>query len=129
MMNLYKLLSIDFEHEDSRGKLVQLVHDGYKQVNILYSNKGTIRGKHFHKISSEAFYVASGSVYVELNREGVTERVMFKMGDFFLIPPYTMHSMYFSEDCIMAAMYDIPVEKENKEKDIFSEEEFYGRNR
>lgn len=122
MMSLYKLLNADFEHEDDRGKLVQLVHDGYKQVNILYSNKGTLRGRHYHKISNEAFYVISGSVNVKLSRDGVTEQVIFKKGDFFLIPPYTMHSMNFEEDCVMAAMYDIPVEKENGEKDIYSEE-------
>lgn len=119
-MSLYKLLNVDFKHEDDRGKLVQLVHDGYKQVNILYSNKGTLRGKHYHKISNEVFYVISGSVNVELNRDGVTEQVIFKKGDFFLIPPYTTHSMNFEEDCVMAAMYDIPVEKENGEKDIFN---------
>lgn len=119
-MSLYKFLDTDFEHEDSRGKLVQLVHDGYKQVNILYSNKGTFRGKHYHKISNEVFYVISGSVFVELSRGGVDERVSFKTGDFFLIPPYTTHSLSFSEDCIMAAIYDIPVEKENGDKDIFS---------
>lgn len=121
-MSLYKLLGADFEHEDSRGKLVQLVHDGYKQVNILYSNKETLRGKHYHKISNEAFYVISGSVNVELSRDGVNEQALFKKGDFFLIPPYTMHSMTFEDDCVMAAMYDIPVEKENGEKDIYSEE-------
>ncbi len=120
MMSLYKLLNVDFEHEDDRGKLVQLAHSGYKQVNILYSNKGTLRGRHYHKISSEAFYVICGSVTVELSRDGATERAIFKKGDFFLIPPHTMHSLAFEEDCIMAAMYDIPVEKENKEKDIFN---------
>ena len=119
-MNLYKLLNADFEHEDSRGKLVQLVHDGYEQVNILYSNKGTLRGRHYHKISNEAFYVISGSVNVELSRGGITEQAIFKMGDFFLIPPYTMHSMFFTEECVMAAMYDIAVEKDNGEKDIFN---------
>lgn len=120
MMSLYKLLNVDFEHEDSRGKLVQLVHDGYKQVNILYSNKGTLRGKHYHKSSNEIFYVISGSVTVELILDGVTEQAVFKKGDFFLIPPYTMHSMTFAEDCVMAAMYDVPVEKEDGGKDIFN---------
>lgn len=120
MMSLYKRLNVDFKNEDSRGELVQLIHDGYKQVNILYSNKGTLRGKHYHKISNEAFYVISGSVNVELNRNGISEQVKFKKGDFFLIPPYTLHSLSFAEDCVMAALYDVPVEKENGEKDIYN---------
>lgn len=119
-MNLYKLLDTDFEHKDDRGKLVQLVHDGYKQINILYSKSGTIRGKHYHKTASEAFYVVNGSVNVYLERDKISDQITFRQSDFFSIPPLTLHSMTFPEDCIMIAMYDIPVEKENGEKDIYN---------
>ena len=37
-MSLYEKLIADFEHTDDRGKLVQLVHDGYRQVNVLKTN-------------------------------------------------------------------------------------------
>lgn len=119
-MSLYETLRVDFAYQDERGKLVQLVHDGYRQINILYSGGGTFRGKHYHKVSSEAFYVISGSVNVELSRGETDERAEFKEGDFFLIPPYTVHSLSFPENCVMAAMYDVPIEKDNGEKDILN---------
>ena len=54
---LIQFLKPDFEHTDERGKLVQLVHDGWKQVNVIESKAGQIRGNHYHKVNREAFYV------------------------------------------------------------------------
>ena len=63
-MSLYVVRKIDFQHSDIRGDLIQLVHDGFKQINILKTNKGSTRGAHFHKKAIEAFFVYSGSVEV-----------------------------------------------------------------
>lgn len=119
MMKMYETKNVDFKHEDEKGRLVQLVHEGITQVNVLESKKGCIRGNHFHKVSREAFYVAKGSVNVTLEKGNIVETTLFKEGDFFLIPTYTHHLMEFPEDCIMVAMYDIPVENSNGEKDIY----------
>ncbi len=54
-MNLFEMLEEDFKYEDEKGKLVQLVHKGYSQFNILQSKKGSSRGGHFHRHSVEAF--------------------------------------------------------------------------
>lgn len=35
---MIEVLKTDFEHKDNRGQLVQLVHKGYEQVNVLISN-------------------------------------------------------------------------------------------
>ena len=119
-MDLFKFIDADFNISDNRGELYQLVHDGYKQVNVLYSLKGVTRGGHFHKESSELFFVVSGSVQVHLkkgNEEGY--RVFYK-GDFFKIFPEVVHSMTFLEDCILVALYDVPVEKMDGTMDIIS---------
>ena len=121
-MALYERLKTDFRFTDERGELVQLTHDGYAQVNILESKKGVLRGAHYHKISREAFYVISGSLLVSLKKGRAWEQVRFQKGDFFLIPPGVIHSLFFSEECTLAALYDIPVEKENGMKDIYVEE-------
>jgi len=116
---LYKIITPDFIFNDERGSLVQLVHKGYTQVNVVTSNAGVLRGDHYHKKSTEAFYVVSGSVDVTLNREAEREQITFKQGDFFQINPYTVHSMFYPEDTVLVALYDIPVESENSDKDIF----------
>lgn len=115
---MIRLLSPEFRHVDGRGSLVQLVSRGYSQVNILVSNPGVTRGGHYHKLCHEAFYIIDGKVEVRLERDGDRQKASFSQGDFFEIPPYTVHEMYFPERCCMAALYDCPVETEDG-RDIF----------
>ena len=122
-------LRVDFAHGDERGSLVQLLHERCGQVNVLKSVKGTVRGNHFHRISTESFYVVSGSVEVSCEGKGDKagkETRVFSEGDFFRIPPDVLHSMTFPEDCVLVAIYDICVEKEDGSKDIWNEGAFYG---
>ena len=111
-------LTPEFLHKDSRGSLIQLVSHGYSQVNILISHSGVTRGGHFHKLCHEAFYVISGKVEVFLNKDDVAETVEFAAGDFFEIEPFTVHEMVFPEECVMAVLYDLPVET-SEGKDIY----------
>lgn len=119
---LYQKLGKDFVFEDERGSLVQLAHTGYQQVNVVTSKAGVLRGNHYHKQSTEAFYVVSGRVEVTLSRGNELEKIVFGCGEFFQISPYTVHSMYYPEDTILVALYDIPIEREDGEKDIFTQE-------
>lgn len=123
-MDLYDLKEIDFSFEDHRGCLTQLVHSGYDQINVLQTNAGVLRGGHYHKISDEAFYIISGSVEVELKKSGESkkEKAVFKKGDFFEFHPFTVHSMFFPEDCLMVQLYNKPVEQADGTKDIYPEE-------
>ena len=125
MMGLFTTRKVDFSHTDARGSLTQLVHGGFDQINVLESGSGAERGAHFHKTSTEAFYVVSGSVRVRLWNGSDEETVVFHRGDFFEIKPFVLHNMVCPEDCLMVQMYDIPVEKEDGTKDIFAEDEFH----
>lgn len=124
MMALYDLRKADFAFEDARGCLTQLVHEGFAQVNVLFTREGVIRGGHYHKICDEAFYIISGSVETTLRKTGESEKevVTFSKGDFFAIHPDTVHSMYFPTDCLMVQLYSIPVEQPDGSKDIVPEE-------
>lgn len=124
-MDMYRIRKVDFRHKDARGSLTQLIHEGYRQINVLESVKGAERGAHFHKRAVEAFYLISGSVEVEFKRKDGAEKITFREGDFFEILPFVLHNMYFPEDCLMVQMYDIPVENSDGTKDIFTEDEFY----
>ena len=120
-MSLFERLIVDFEYTDERGKLVQLVHEGFSQVNILETKKGVTRGGHYHKLCCEAFFVLQGKVDVTLQKMGIIERVTFCENDFFRIEPNVIHSMYFPQNCLMLQMYDIPVENNDGIKDIYPE--------
>ena len=43
---MIKILKPDFVFEDERGSLVQLVREGYKQINVVVSKAGYERGRH-----------------------------------------------------------------------------------
>ncbi len=121
-MALFEKLVPDFTFEDGRGKLAQLVHGGYTQINVLESRKGVLRGGHFHKRAREAFFVVSGQVEVTLKKGPEQQIELFGPGNFFEIAPFVVHSMSFPEDCVLVAMYDIPVEHEDGTKDIYADE-------
>ena len=114
---MLKRISCDFSFEDERGLLVQLVHDGWKQINVITTRKGVIRGNHYHKRNAEAFYIISGACRVTVGEESV----VFRTGDFFKIDPLDMHSFDYLEDTTMVSMYSDGVELPNGSKDIYTE--------
>lgn len=120
---MIKKVKTDFSHIDERGSLVQLVHEGFNQVNVLDTRGGVERGGHFHKIARERFYIVKGTVEVTAKKDGEEGKHVFSKGDFFEIAPFTVHSMFFPEDCLMVAMYDVPVEQSDGSKDIYPAED------
>ena len=117
-MKLYDNMEVDFIHEDEKGRLIQLVHEGFKQFNIITSKAGSQRGAHYHKDTEEAFFICDGTMNLRLSNGGFEENLVFKKNDFFVIHPYVMHYMDFPEDCTMVAMYTNPVERPDGTKDI-----------
>ncbi len=121
-MSLFERMNINFQFSDQRGTLMQLVNDGYQQINLIESKKGVFRGGHFHKVSKEAFFVINGSVDVTFKLGSETEIVHFVKNDFFFLKPFIIHGMHFPEDCLLLALYDKPVELVDGTKDIYHEE-------
>lgn len=114
---MLRIIKTDFEFSDDRGTITQLIHDGYKQVNVITSKKGVFRGGHYHKENREAFYVVSGALKLDVNGQ----MHVFKSGDFFGIDPFDMHSFLFEEDTTLVSMYSEGVEKADGTKDIYTE--------
>ncbi len=115
---MLKVLPLDFQFTDGRGTLRQLVHDGYRQVNVITSKQGTVRGNHYHKLNGEAFFIVSGFLEVTVNGESRA----FRQGDFFGIEAFDIHSFYFLEDTILVSMYTQGVELPDGTKDIYTEQ-------
>lgn len=116
---MYEIMQPDFRHEDERGSLVQLLHDGWSQVNVVFSKGGTVRGGHYHKENREAFYIISGLCEVTLSFNGEQLTRTFKTGDFFAIEPYTTHMFHYLEDTLLVGLYDSGVELSQGGMDIF----------
>ncbi len=116
---LIHFLEPDFVYENENGSLKQLVHDGWKQVNVITSAAGSVRGGHYHKFNNEGFYIIKGSFFLEVWKDDVRETYKIKTGDMFLIPPYVYHTFKYMEDTVLVSMYSAGVEVTETEKDIW----------
>ena len=115
---MIQILKPDFIFNDERGSLTQLIHEGFKQINVITSKAGTIRGGHYHQLNEEAFYIINGKVrlFVELDKH--KSEYIFHSGDMFLIHKNVIHDFEFLEDTLLVSMYNIGVELPNGNKDI-----------
>lgn len=111
----------DFVYENEAGSLKQLVHDGWKQINVITSVAGAIRGKHYHKFNYEGFYIIQGSFNLTVWKADQKEEYTIKSGDMFFINPYVFHTFEYMEDTILVSMYSNGVELSETEKDIWTE--------
>jgi len=118
---MIKIIKPDFIFEDERGTLTQLIHEGYKQINVVTSNAGVERGNHFHRHNREGFFVVEGAFSLEASLGEKKERYEFKKGDMFIIEPNVMHRFVYHENTILVAFYDKGVELPDGTKDIIAE--------
>lgn len=118
---LIKIIKPDFVLENNAGSLKQLIHDGWKQINVITSVAGAVRGNHYHKYNDEAFYVISGHFKLTVWNEKIKEEYDFKASNMFLIPSYILHTFEYYEDTILVSMYSNGVELSNTEKDIWTD--------
>lgn len=120
-MNLIEFLEPDFKFENGNGLLVQLVHEGWKQVNAIFSKGNGVRGGHYHKFNKEAFYVLSGAFKLVVWKDEKKEEYALKAGDMFLINEYVYHTFEYVEDTWLVSMYSSGVELDEDTKDIWTE--------
>lgn len=104
--NLISFVKPEFKHADDRGCLLQLVSQGWKQVNVIHSAKGSIRGGHYHKNNKELFYVVSGAFRLILDRGKKHAEYPITKGMMFVIPADVMHTFEYLEDTVVVACYD-----------------------
>lgn len=114
----------EFSFEDDRGKLYQLASSGWKQINVIYTKKGVIRGEHYHKTNKEFFFVISGKCILQILdiRTKKTEEKMLLPSDMVIVNPYERHAFLYPEDTILVSGYDTGYELPDGTKDVFNDE-------
>lgn len=108
--------------KDDRGSLTEFcdLEGNYKQVNILHSKKGSIRGNHYHKDLTERFYIVTGlvSLYVKCVHSGNEKKIICEEGEAFVIKPGLLHTLEFLEDTYILSFYSNAFNP--KEPDIYT---------
>lgn len=118
---MIEILKPDFESNDDRGKLLQLLHGEIAQVNYVESNPSSLRGGHYHKLNKETFFIIDGEVDVTVKKEGKEEKFSFRSGDMFSIEKNVIHSFDYKKYTTLIVTYDKGVELPDGTKDIYSE--------
>jgi len=81
-----KLLDPEYVHEDNRRTLTQLFTDNIKQVNHYHADGGSVLGNHYHKETTEYFYVVKGNILYN-------EKAVLTKGDCFVVYPQENHKL------------------------------------
>lgn len=106
-MSGYKIIQFPL-FEDARGTLIPFEFDKNfpfktKRTYLVTGNASYSRGGHAHKIESELFVAAQGSIKA-LVHDGAEEQVMVldQKNKGLLVEPYCWHEFYdFSEDAVL----------------------------
>lgn len=115
---IIKFLEPDFTFSNEAGSLRQLIHEGWRQVNVVTSVAGAVRGGHFHVRNHEMFYVVSGRFKLHVSLHDENETHVMTPGTLFVIPPFAAHTFEYLEDTVLVVLYDNGVELSDGTKDI-----------
>ncbi len=118
---MLEILKPDFEFNDDRGTLLQLLHGEISQLNYVESNPASLRGGHYHKLNKEIFFIIDGEVDVTVKKDGIEESYTFKSGDMFCINKNVIHSFDYKKKSSLIVAYDKGVELPDGTKDIYPE--------
>lgn len=87
-----------FQHSDERGSIEGIVNFGeWKEVNLINSAEGTVRGHHYHTRTDEIFLILDGEVEVSVQKVeggklvGVPEVSLVGPGDAFIVRSMQYH--------------------------------------
>jgi mannose-6-phosphate isomerase-like protein (cupin superfamily) len=112
-----------FIHNDIRGGIQGLLNFGtWEEVNYITSTANSIRGGHYHKKTSEAFFIIEGEINVITkniadNDTNISEDLV-KQGDCFIIEPMTLHTFNIINDAKWLNF--LSCKTKETDKDIFN---------
>ncbi len=81
-------------HIDERGSITDLINKKVNHVGFIVTEKDTIRGSHYHKLSIQYNYIVSGKFEVTVankDKPNETEKIILEEGDFITILPGIIH--------------------------------------
>ena len=89
-------------HSDVRGDITDIFYkDNIHHVAVIRSNKGAIRGNHYHKETTQYMLITKGALeywHKPLGSDDEPNCILLKEGDFMETPPNEIHALNIVED-------------------------------
>lgn len=111
---------VDFK--DKRGTIMDIfVGEAYEHCVIVYSNKGSIRGNHFHKKSQQTDFMLFGSMMAYSRKRGSkkVEKFVVWQNDVTHWEKGEAHEFIALEKCAFLSFVNGPRGGDNYENDTF----------
>jgi len=101
--NIWKEAPAPLElHEDARGRIVDVFyHQQIEHVAVIDSNKGALRGNHYHKATVQHMLMTKGAMeywYRPLDSNEPARHIVVREGDLVSTPPLEVHALHILED-------------------------------
>lgn len=88
-------------YKDERGEFSGLINSNiWQEINIVKTNSGAVRGKHYHKHTLELIFLLKGKVKIELNDLDTHDNscsFILNQNEGILIQPNVVHTFYYQE--------------------------------
>src|SRR3989344_1371497 len=117
-----KVLHKKINFQDERGTITDIfINDPKEHGTIIFSKKGTVRGNHYHKKSTQYTFIISGKLIMLSQKIGVKKiyRHILRPNDLMIHSPKEAHTLIADEDTIFLALAEGVRGGKNYEKDTF----------
>ena len=106
-LNEVTVKKIEPVHIDKRGSIMDILNEKLKHVGIINTEKGVIRGNHYHKISKQYTYLLSGKFEILLAKAdspAEVKKIILEAGGLITIPPLIIHRFEALEKSVFIEM-------------------------
>ncbi len=110
-----KRLNNYFSHEDHRGVINGITNVGeWREINLITSLKGAIRGNHYHEQTTELIYIISGEAeFAWHKKDGEKNIIQLKKNDCIIVEKGEYHTMLATMDTVWINALSIPMSPDN----------------
>ena len=91
---MYSITKPFHRYIDERGEILGIINTNtWEESNIIFSKKGSVRGKHYHKDTLELIFLIDGEIRIKLVdlRSNVKKSVLLKKNQTLLIEKFVYH--------------------------------------
>jgi quercetin dioxygenase-like cupin family protein len=116
-----KIEKKSIQFEDERGIISDILeNEPIEYVTIISSNKGAIRGNHYHKESIQFLYLLNGKIKVFTKmKDDPVETATLNSGELIISPPNEIHAFIALENSKFIVCTRGPRGGNNYENDTF----------